>query len=1152
MNARWTRALVALAAVLVTAAAPPPPEARVAVVGPYNAEFPAGGDGIAKAIPGYASGERLEASADWTIAAWIKPSRTAPERAVVASLGGAHDPGCRTLALTDGVPTLIAGSVVVRGGAPLAPGSWHYLAGVARGGLLTLFVDGRAIARSAYVQTASPLATVEIGPRVLGEPVFAGRIAGMEAMREALGTAELASRASHPPDEDLIGFENGSPTWPLQIRTQYGEAVPQRAWTLPKALSPPSRPVAIVPPFLPILVPLRPGGYAVNGWRMAEAPRVTSDGAAIARPGFDARGWYVATVPGTALTTLVDRGVYPDPRIGLNNLAIPDRLARQDYWYRTEFKLPATEAGKRIELLLNGVNYAAEVWVNGARVGTVRGAFIRGRFDIGSLAVPGQTTAVAIRVSPPPHPGLPHEQSILGGRGENGGAMMIDGPTFSATEGWDWIPTVRDRNTGLWQGVEIVATDALTLGDPAIVTRLPLADNSVAEIEIGVPVTNHALQPVSATLTAAFDDVRVATTVSIAPGATTRVTLRPAEHPELRVAHPRLWWPNGYGEAALHRLQLDVAADGRPSDMRALRFGIREIGYDLSAMDTAGDLRRVTFEPARAQGERVIDERHEAIRKVPGGWAPSLVPGAEHSPALQPAISDPRLSPHMILRVNGVPIAVRGGNMGMDELMKRVDRARLAPFFRLQREAHMNMVRNWMGQSTEEALYDLADENGIMIFNDFWESTQDNDAEAEDVPLFVANALDVVRRFGHHPSIVLWNGRNEGVPQPILQSALQDMVREADGTRLYTGNSRLVSFGGSGPYDWREPAEYFTGLARGFAVEVGTLSFPTLESWKRFIPAPDRWPLNDSWVYHDWHQTRAVSAKGFEAALAARFGAATDLEDFERKAQMLEYESHRAIFEGFNAGLWTTNSARMLWMSHPAWPSADFQIYSYDYDTHAAYYGTKKAAEPVHIQMNLPDHALALVNTTRVALTGIRVRARAVTLEGREVASLERVTEATANAVTAVAPFAIDAALTNGPLLIRLEARDASGALLSDNFYWQATDPAALRALNGLPRTPLSLSATAHVQGDETIATVTLANRLSVPALAAKLTAFGANGAQLLPAYFSDNYVSLLPGEERAVEIRVPGQRCGSTITIRGWNVAPAHVRADCADRPAR
>jgi hypothetical protein len=429
-----------------------------------------------------------------------------------------------------------------------------------------------------------------------------------------------------------------------------------------------------------------------------------------------------------------------------------------------------------------------------------------------------------------------------------------------------------------------------------------------------------------------------------------------------------------------------------------------------------------------------------------------------------------------------------------------------------------------------------------MVLNDFWESTQDNDAEAQDVPLFVANARDVVRRFRTHPSIVLWFGRNEGVPQPALQEALQDVVWQEDGTRLYKGNSRIINLGGSGPYEWHDPADYFTSYTHGFAVEVGTSSFPTLESWQRTAPAADRWPINDTWVYHDWHQERGVSMATFMKAMDTEFGPARDLADFERKAQMLNYESHRAIFEGFNAGLWTTNSARMLWMTHPAWPSTDFQLYSSDYDTHAAFYGAKKGSEPVHVQMNLPDRRVLMVNTTQVAVAGVKVMARVTDLSGRMLLTRTQDVTVPVNGVAEAFTLDLTEPLRQGPVLVRLEALAAEGRRLSENFYWQAGKPEDLRALTEMPMATLALRAQdgAAANGERELR-IGLTNG-PTPALQTKLTLFDGKGEQILPAYFSDNYVSLLPGETRQVSVRYPAARGPATVRIRGWNVAAATI----------
>ncbi|VVT21974.1 Glycosyl hydrolase [Sphingomonas sp. EC-HK361] len=1123
------RAMNAISALALVLAAP----LAAQTIGPFNVAIPAGGDSYTKRVG--ADDAPAIGARDWTLAGWIE--RSAGDGIV----GGLGDPeeAHRYLAIVDGRPTLVTEAATVRGTRTLGKG-WHHVAASVSGGVARLYVDGVA-AGSGRIANA-PVAPVAV---FAPTPGFAGRVAGFRFSPTASDPAMLRAEAQHRPDFTGTVYQTTSPDWPVQVRQMAGQTVPQDAWTLPRSKAPIPAAVAKPEPTGPAIVATGPMRWDIAGWRLAEAPKITAQAAAISRAGFDARRWYAATVPGTVLTTLVDRGVYPDPAYGLNNTVIPESLARQDYWYRTEFEAPAAAAGKRQVLTFNGVNYAAEVWLNGARIGAMKGAFIRGKFDVTGKLLPGRN-AIAVRVSPPPHPGIAHEESLTAGVGENGGMMMLDGPTFGATEGWDWIPSIRDRNTGLWQGVSLAATGAATIGDPHVVTTLPKADNSVADIEITAPVTNASAQAVTATVRAAFDDVAVEKQVAVAPGQTVDVVMKPSDFPQLSVRDPKLWWPNGYGDQALHDLTLTTTVNGTASDTRKLRFGMRQVTYDLSLMNQKGDLERVgiNLSRARARGERIVDGSHTGIRKVRGGWAASLVPGAETSPAVTPVKGQDGLTPYLVIRVNGVKIAARGGNIGMDDFMKRVDRTRLEPFFRLHKDAHLNIIRNWVGQNTEESFYDLADEYGLMILNDFWESTQDYNLEAQDPALFLANAADVVKRYRNHPSIVVWFGRNEGVPQPILNEGLEDLIAKEDGTRLYMGSSNRVNLQNSGPYNWRPPVEYFTEHAKGFSVESGTPSLPTLEAWKRAIPAADQWPISDAWAYHDWHQTGNGAVKTYMDALATRFGAGTSLEDFERKAQMMQYESYRAIFEGMNAGLWTENSGRMLWMTQPAWPSSAWQIFSSDYDTQASFYGVKKASEPVHVQMNLPDHKVVLVNNRVGGLKGVTVTAKVVGLDGRSFADRKTMIAAPGETVSDAFTLDLAPALAAGVALIQLRATDADGKLLSTNFYWQAAADAQFRALNGLKPVTLTTTVAAGGMPQEagmTALDVTLTNPSDTPAIETKLTVMNADGSQVLPAYFSDNYVSLLPGETRTVRITYPTDKAkDARVTLRGWNVAAA------------
>ena len=1120
-------------AMMATAAWVAPVAAQVPTNGgPYNARFLSGGIGFERRIEGEAV---TRAGAPYTMSVWLNPDARASGDVPLIVLGG------RALSLADGRLTLRDGTATVRGGA-IAAGRWTHVAAVSDGARVTLYVDGKSVARGA-ARSSATTTLLAIAPAIAGRPHFGGTLVGATLSDAALPASAVAAQAAARPDFATVQLWDVGVGWPFQKQANIGLTQQQDPWMLPQSKgdgfsAPQAKPVVSAP----AVQPTAPGHWQINGWQLAAAPEVTGGGAAIARAGWAPSGtWRAATVPGTVLQTLVDRGVYPDPYHGLNNLKIPESLARQDYWYRTRFTVPAEAAGKRLTLVFGGINYAAEIWANGAKLGDTRGAFVRGQFDY--VPVAGENV-VAVKVSPPPHPGIPHEQSVKGGVGENGGQLAIDGPTFVATEGWDWIPGIRDRNTGLWRPVELVAHGAVRILDPQVITDLPLPRTDSADVYVTVPIENGgAATPV--TVKVAFEGVTVEKSVT-APAGRSEVRFTPSEFRQLTVAKPKLWWPNGYGDPHLYDIAYSVRDAAGVSDTKRDRFGIREVSYDLGLFDRAGTLRRVNVQTTDGglAGTKLIDVRHAAIKQSPTGWAESLTAAGETSKAVT-ASAEPLPEPHMTIRVNGVRIAARGGNWGMDDAMKRVSYDWLAPFFRLQKEAHMNVIRNWMGNNSEEEFYDLADENGMMVLNDFWQSTQNFQVEPDDAALFLTNARDTIARYRNHPSIVLWFGRNEGVPYPALNEGLDDAVFALDGTRWFTGSSNVVNLQGSGPYNYRAPEGYFTDLATGFSVETGTPSFSTKESIESYVPAADRWPLGDVLAYHDWHFAGNGDTKTFMQTLDTMFGAGTSFPDFERKAQMMNLETHKAMYEGFLGHLWTKNSGRLLWMTHPAWPSNAWQIYSWDYDTHAAYYGAKKAAEPLHVQLNLPGNELVVLNTTQADARGLTATVRVVGLDNRELFTRSDRVDALSNRATALAAVPLDRLFAEHPMvLVSLKLTDAAGKPVSDNFYWRGKDSAAYRALDTLaPATLTAQMASPVVDGVDRMVVATLKNDGPVPALNAKLTLVDAAGKRILPAYYSDNYVALLPGESKTLTVRYPATIAGApALTLRGWNVAETAV----------
>ena len=1137
--------------------------------GPYNAAIEQGGDGIHKKM--VEKDTVLRADSPWTMYAWVKIDSSVQQPELVAGVGDVSSEYSRYLALAPGKLMLwIGADNTLAAPASITPGKWQLVAATFDGAsVFRIYSDGAqvgqgvlALGRVAPILQIAPPVPMATPPwPTFAGQHFGGKVAGFTVVREALTAEKIKQLAAAPPEFALLVFEEGAKPWPVQTRGQAGYRAPQDPATYPKSRAAYSTPVAKpLPKGLEIVADGENSWTLAGGWKMAAAPQVKASAADIGKPGFDTKDWLVATVPGTALTTMIDRGIYADSDYGLNNLTIPESLNKQDYWYRNEFKAPKT-SGRRMTLTFEGINYAAEVWLNGQPLGNIKGAFIRGIFDVTDVLKQGQANVLLVRVSPPPHPGIPHEQSVLGGPGENGGAMCLDGPTFVATEGWDWIPAIRDRDTGIWQPVTLSASGMVKIGDPQVVTKLPLPDTSKADIEIDVPLENASDKPVKGTVRATIENVVVSKEVTVAPGKS-EIKLAPAEFTQLTLQHPRLWWPNGYGKPELYIAKLEFVEGGNASDTRQVRFGVREVTYELALFDSQGQLRRVEVSPtaARARGEVAVDVTHAGMRQIPAAdpfppqypkewregwlsWAASLTPEGEKSPAVVP-VDDTKMGHYLVLKVNGVRIAARGGNWGMDDSRKRVSREKLEPYFRLHRDANVNIIRNWVGQNTEQTFYDLADEYGLMVWNDFWASTQEYNTEPLDIQLFLDNARDTIVRFRNHPSIVMWCGRNEGVPSPILNEGLIDVINKNDGTRYYSPSSNQVNLQNSGPYSFQNPTLYFTQWNHGFSVETGTVSLSTLESFSAWIPKEDRWPIGDAWAYHDWHQSGNGEIEPFMREIETEFGAGTSLADFERKAQMLQYNEHRAIFEGMYAHLWAPNSGRMLWMTQPAWPSNMWQIMSSDYDTQASFYGVKKACEPLHVQLDLSNFNVDMVNTTTTPQPSVTITANVYALDNKTLLQHSEKKDLAANATTPA--FNLDLAPLMGStvVFVKLEARNATGQLLSDNLYWLGATSASYRALTHLPNANVSAAATWTKSGDTQHIRVHLQNNGTAAALQNKLTLLNAgDGSRILPAYYSDNYISLLPGESREVDIEFPAATAAQPqVSLRGWNLAPTTV----------
>ncbi|HIY47880.1 MAG TPA: discoidin domain-containing protein [Candidatus Alistipes faecigallinarum] len=505
-------------------------------------------------------------------------------------------------------------------------------------------------------------------------------------------------------------------------------------------------------------------------------------------------------------------------------------------------------------------------------------------------------------------------------------------PTYIASSSWDWMPYVPGLLSGITDDVYLTTTGDVRLIDPWIRTKVP--DREHARIEILAELENRSSKPLEGTLEGeiAPGGIRFSQPVRLGAGERRTVRLTEREVAALAVEHPRLWWPNGMGDPDLYTCRLAFNTGTETSDSREITFGIREYGYEY---DADGIFR---------------------------------------------------------LKINGEKVFVKGGNWGMSEWLLRCRGEEYDTRVALHRHMHFNMIRNWIGSTTDEEFYDACDRYGIMVWDDFWLNSHPN--LPQDLEAFQRNAVEKIKRLRNHASIAVWCGDNEGVPLAPLDDWLRGDVAYYDGgDRHYHSISNAQGLSGSGPWANFHPSWYFTPYpmpygykgrpAWGFRTEIGTAVFTTFESFRRFMPEESWWPRNEMWDKHFFGKSAANAApdKYFET-VAENYGEPTGIEDFCRKAQLLNLESNKAMYEGWQHHLWDDATGIMTWMSQSAYPSLVWQTYDYYFDPTGAYWGVRKACEPVHIQWSHADNTVKAINTTREAVDAVAT-ARVYDLDGR-------------------------------------------------------------------------------------------------------------------------------------------------------------------------
>jgi len=814
---------------------------------------------------------------------------------------------------------------------------------------------------------------------------------------------------------------------------------------------------------------------AGGAWKLQRDSLVPAGGDAISKPGFDDKEWITATVPGTELASYLNVGAIPNPDFGDNQLMISDSFFYADFWYRDEFTAPAAAKGRRVWLNFDGINWKADVYLNGAKVGRIEGDFMRGAFDVTAAIHPGARNALAVRVEKNATPGSVKEKG--NGRALNGGALGADNPTYHAAAGWDWMSTIRGRDDGIWAAVYLTQTGPVTIEDPLVTTTLPLPDTSRADIAIQATLRNRESGPVAGTLHVRFGPVELDKPMTLAGSESKTVKLDPASDAALRLANPKLWWPNGYGDPNLYPVELRFTTSERTvSDVKRFQAGVRQFTYS---------------------------EEGNSLKM----W------------------------------INGRRFVPRGGNWGFSESLLRYRAREYDAAVRYERDEHFTMIRNWVGLTGDEAFYDACDKYGIVVWQDFWLANPSDGPNPDDNDLFMQNARDYVLKIRNHPSMGLYCGRNEGLPPAALDGALKSLTEELNPGLHYipssaddnTSGTGTYVVTGHGPYRNEPQKYYFTNPPVKFHSEMGSPNVVTMDSLRLTMPVSDMWPQNNVWPMHDFTLTGA-----FPSAVTQSFGSANNIEDWVTLAQFVDYDAYRGMFEGQSK----SRLGLLIWMSHCAWPSLLWQTYDYFFDPDAGYFGAKKGSEPLHIQWNAGNDNVEVVNYSAGDARGLSAHAEILNMDGavkwERSASLDSAEDST----TAPIKLEYPAGLT--PVhFIRLTLSRGSEKV-SSNFYLRGTAENDYRAIRDLPKVKLEAATKVEREGARWVLTTELRNVSTQPALMVHLKVVREKGGdRILPALYDDDYVSLMPGEARTIRAEVShadtrGER--PRMAVEGFN----------------
>lgn len=864
--------------------------------------------------------------------------------------------------------------------------------------------------------------------------------------------------------------------------------------------------------------------------------------------------WFPVNVPCTVLTGLVQNKIYADPYIGMNNMLIPDASDsfnhqynleqysflpgepnpwKKPYWYKTSFEVPAADKDKIFQLIFKGINYRAEVWLNGQLIADssqMAGMFAEYYLDVTKAVTTGVKNILAVKIYPLDEPGLPAKPQLtaMGDFYENGGPTGDIGKnvTMLCSVGWDWLPEVHDRNMGIWLPVYLRTTGKVIIQQPHIVTELPnLPDTGLAKLSLGLLLNNKANTASNGKLkitvtpeTFKGEAFSIEQHIILGAADTREIELNADEIKQLIINKPHLWWPNNYGNPDLYRIRIQYISANSISDDTSFLFGIRTVSSTTTKVN---------------------------------GWV------------------------RRDFLVNGRKVHLVGGAWVPDMMLNR-DAQRYDDELRLCRNGNVNLVRIWGGGLGEtDDFYASADKYGLLVWQDFW-VTGDTHGEfkgSKDYPpdgsIFIKNIVSTILRIRNHASLLVWTGGNEGHARKELYDAMRDNVATLDGTRPFIPSSsgfaskpsgwkgswpddEISGVYSGGSYKWEDPATYYKLVDNGkdwvFKDETGIPSQPPYAIMHKIVnnlvPDPNApYPLNNIWGYHD-----ACSGNGhyelYYNDMVKRLGKPVSLKDFCDKMQIMNADGYRGIFESAGHKLNETGGV-MLWKLNAAFPSVIWQVYDWYMEPNAGYYFMQRACEPVHVQLNLDDSFVTVVNRIYTAKNDLAIEASIVDLNGVSLFSKKEKLSAKGPVALRVFSLASELKAQNGLVFVVLKLADAKGVVISRNVYWMQKDHDYTSLTSMKPATVKVKVLGSKKDKDMMTYQLQFSNNGSQMAFFIH-PQIVLNGEEILPSFWSDSYFSLLSKESVMVSASVPVSKLNGmqpSLAVDGWNSDPQELK---------